>query len=75
MRLSDTDLWLLRLGTAVVGLAHLLVPERLLAAAAWGYRRVLAVEFRPHDGTTRRVRALGLLFLAAAVLAGRRGRR
>lgn len=53
------------------GLAHLLVPDRLLSTAAWAYDRVLAVEFDPRPNATRRVRLLGLLALGVAVAAHR----
>jgi hypothetical protein len=54
------------LGT-LAGVVHLLVPDRLLATAAWGYDRVLAVDFRPRRPATRRVRLVGLLFLVASL--------
>lgn len=56
---------------ALAGLAHLLVPERLLATAEWGYDRMLAVDFEPRERATRRVRILGVGFLAVAWLAAR----
>jgi len=52
----------------VAGIVHLLVPNRLLAAAEWGYDRVLAVEFTPRPSATRRVRLIGLLMLVGAAL-------
>jgi hypothetical protein len=54
--------------SAAVGLVHLLVPGRLLAIAAWGYDTVLAVDFEPRGNATRRVRAVGLAFVAVAAL-------
>jgi hypothetical protein len=54
--------------SAAVGLAHLLVPDHLLAVAAWGYDTVLAVDFDPRGNATRRVRAVGLVFVAVAAL-------
>jgi len=50
------------------GIVHLLVPNRLLAVAEWGYDRVLAVEFTPRPSATRRVRLIGLLMLVGAAL-------
>jgi hypothetical protein len=55
--------------SAVVGVAHLLVPRHLLAAAQWGYDRVLAVDFRPREAAPRRVRLVGLGFVLTAALA------
>lgn len=49
----------------VVGLAHLLAPGLLLWTASLGYRWVLAVEFDPRQGATRRVRLAGLGMVAA----------
>jgi hypothetical protein len=51
--------------SALAGVVHLLVPDRLLWLARWGYDRVLAVRFQPREHATRRVRLLGVLFLAA----------
>ncbi|RCU48708.1 hypothetical protein DU504_13945 [Haloplanus salinus] len=53
---------------ALAGLAHLLVPARLLAAAEWGYDRALAVEFAPRPAAPRRVRLIGLVMLVGAAL-------
>lgn len=61
--LPPRPLWL---GAALVGALHLLVPGRLLGIAGWAYRRFLAVEFDPNPGATRRVRLVGVGFLAAA---------
>jgi hypothetical protein len=55
----------------VSGVVHLLVPGRLLAAAAWGYDRVLAVEFTPKSGARTRVRLVGVAVLAVGVVADR----
>lgn len=55
------------------GVAHLLIPGRLLAVARAGYR-LLDVEFRPGETATRRVRAVGLGMLAAALAARPRSR-
>ena len=52
----------------VAGIVHLLVPNRLLAAAEWGYDRVLAVEFTPRPSATRRVRLIGLLMVVGSAL-------
>lgn len=46
------------------GVVHLLAPRPLLRAAETGYRRVLAVDFDPRAGATRRVRLVGALFAA-----------
>jgi len=66
MQLSSTERSLLWLGTAFAGVVHLAVPGVLLGTARWGYRRVLAVEFDPKQGANRRVRLVGLGFLALA---------
>jgi hypothetical protein len=52
----------------LAGIVHLLVPNRLLATAEWGYDRVLAVEFAPRPAATRRVRLIGLVMLGGAAL-------
>lgn len=62
---------LLWVGAALVGLVHLLVPGLLLRLAGYAYRWVLRVEFDPKPGAKRRVRLVGLGFLAVAAL-GRR---
>ncbi|WP_435348226.1 hypothetical protein [Haloarchaeobius sp. HRN-SO-5] len=49
----------------VVGVAHLVAPDRLLSLARTGYGTVLDVEFAPRDGARTRVRLLGALFVAA----------
>ena len=70
MNLPDT----LRYATVlcvVSGVVHLLVPGRLLAAAAWGYDRVLAVDFRPRAGARTRVRLLGVVVVLVGVAADR----
>lgn len=51
------------------GIVHLLAPDRLLAAAAWGYDRFLAVDFEPRANATRRVRLLGVLTLLVGLAA------
>jgi hypothetical protein len=58
-------------GFLVSGLIHLIAPRRLLGVAETGYRRVLAVDFDPMPAASRRVRLVGLLFVAcgAALLA------
>lgn len=56
------------LASLLAGIAHLLVPDRLLATASWGYDRVLAVEFEPREPATTRVRLVGLGFVLAAAL-------
>ena len=53
-------------GSALAGIAHLLVPTLLLDLASAGYDRVLAVDFEPRENATVRVRVLGLGFLVAA---------
>lgn len=55
------------LGT-LAGAIHLLAPDRLLATARWGYDRLLAVEFRPRENATRRVRLVGVAFLVGSGL-------
>jgi hypothetical protein len=68
MNLTATERRLLWTGMAIAGVLHLLVPGVLLSLAKVGYRRVLAVEFTPQDGARRRVRLLGVAFLAIAVV-------
>lgn len=55
----------------VSGVVHLLVPGRLLAAAAWGYDRVLAVDFQPQPSARTRVRLVGVAVLLVGVAADR----
>lgn len=62
-------------GLGLAGLLHLLAPRTLLGVAAAAYDRVLAVDFDPRDGAVRRVRLVGLAFLAGAVAIARSGRR
>jgi len=72
MKPTRHRLWrAIELGAALAGLVHLVAPGRLLAVARWGYDTVLAVEFRPRDPAVRRVRLLGLCFLAVAALSAR----
>ena len=60
---------LLWVASALAGLVHLLVPGLLLRAAEYAYRWVLRVAFDPKPGAKRRVRLVGVAFLAfAAVL-------
>ncbi|KAA9399273.1 hypothetical protein Har1130_13895 [Haloarcula sp. CBA1130] len=66
MDLTRTERRLLWTGTALAGVVHLLVPGLLLSLARLGYRWVLAVEFTPQEGSRRRVRLLGVGFLAVA---------
>ncbi|MFB6255271.1 MAG: hypothetical protein ABEH58_00850 [Haloplanus sp.] len=58
----------LSLLAVLAGIAHLLVPNRLLTTAEWGYDRVLAVAFDPRPNATRRVRLIGVVMLVAGVL-------
>jgi hypothetical protein len=55
----------------LLGVVHLLAPGRLLATAGTAYDRLLAVDFEPREGATRRVRLIGLLFVAVALAVGR----
>lgn len=71
MGLSETDLRRLWLASALAGVFHLLAPGILLRTARWGYRRLLAVEFDPKSGAKRRVRLVGLAFLAVAAVVRR----
>ncbi len=57
--------------SALAGLAHLLVPGLLLRLAGYAYSRALRVEFEPQPGAKRRVRLVGLGFLAVAAIARR----
>jgi hypothetical protein len=68
MDLTRTERRLLWTGTALAGVLHLLVPGLLLSMARLSYRWVLAVEFTPQKGARRRVRLLGVAFLAIAVV-------
>jgi hypothetical protein len=70
-----TRLRLLSIFGVVVGLAHLVVPRRLLATARWGYDRVLSVDFKPRPSAPRRVRLLGLVFTTVSLLVDRVARR
>lgn len=63
-----TRLRLLSILGLLGGVAHLLLADRLLATARWGYGRVLAVDFEPRPNATRRVRLVGVLFLGASAL-------
>jgi hypothetical protein len=58
-------------GATLAGLVHLLVPGLLLWAGRWSYRLFLRVEFDPKPGAKRRVRLVGLGFLAVAALVRR----
>jgi hypothetical protein len=66
---TRTQLRRLSLLGSLAGIVHLFAPEALLATAAWGYDRVLAVDFAPREAATRRVRVVGLLLLGAAAFA------
>lgn len=60
---------LLRVSAVVnvlAGLAHLLVPTRLLDLAGWSYDRVLAVRFHPRKNAARRVRLIGAAMVVSA---------
>ncbi|MFB6167810.1 MAG: hypothetical protein ABEJ43_03070 [Haloferacaceae archaeon] len=52
--------------SALAGLVHLAVPNRLLGLASWGYERVLAVGFHPRENATRRVRLVGVVMVGFA---------
>ena len=55
--------------SALAGLVHLTVPDRLLKLASWSYDRVLAVRFQPRERATRRIRLIGVaMVLSAPVL-------
>jgi len=68
MRLADTERTLLWVVSALAGVVHLLAPGVLLRLAGRAYRLVLAVEFDPKPGAKRRVRLVGLGFLAVAAV-------
>lgn len=55
-------------GFITAGLVHLLAPRALLVAAQYVYKRVLAIDFDGGAGTERRVRAIGLVLLAAGTV-------
>jgi hypothetical protein len=63
-----TRLRLLSVLGLLAGIAHLVLADRLLASARWGYDRVLAVDFEPRPNATRRVRLVGVLFVGASAL-------
>jgi len=71
MDLTGTERLLLWTGTALAGVAHLLVPELLLSTARHGYRWVLAVEFTPTAKSRHRVRLLGVAFLVFTAIVKR----
>jgi len=57
---------LLWVGAALAGAIHLLLPGLLLWTGRVAYKWFLAVEFDPKPGAKRRVRLVGLGFLAVA---------
>lgn len=69
--LTDGERRLALTALAASGVAHLLVPGRLLAAARRAYGFALDVSFRPQEGASRRVRLVGVATLALAALATR----
>ncbi|MFC6756799.1 MULTISPECIES: hypothetical protein [Haloarcula] len=68
MKLSDTERTVLWVASAFAGLVHLALPGLLLWLGGLAYRWVLRVEFDPKPGAKRRVRLVGLGFLAVAVV-------
>lgn len=64
----DIPSGLLWIGATVAGVVHLLVPGLLLWAGRWSYRLVLRVEFDPKPGAKRRIRLVGLGFLALSYI-------
>ena len=68
MKLSDTERTLLWAASALAGLVHLAVPGYLLRSGELAYRWFLRVEFDPKPGAKRRVRLVGLGFLAVAAV-------
>jgi hypothetical protein len=57
-------------GLILLGLAHLMAPGPLLAAARTGYDRLLNVEFVTDSAAVRRVRLVGLVMLAVGTVVG-----
>jgi hypothetical protein len=57
-------------GLILLGLAHLMAPGPLLAAARTGYDRLLNVEFVTDPTAVRRVRLVGLVMLAVGTVVG-----
>jgi hypothetical protein len=57
-------------GLILLGLAHLMAPGPLLAAARTGYDRLLNVEFVTDPAAVRRVRLVGLVMLAVGTVVG-----
>jgi len=55
---------LLWVASALAGVVHLAIPGLLLRSGEYAYRWVLAVEFDPKPGAKRRVRLVGIGFLA-----------
>lgn len=47
-------------GLVLAGIVHILLPHVLIRLAQKGYKRVLAVEFRPQATTARRIRLVGV---------------
>ncbi|MWG34784.1 hypothetical protein [Halomarina oriensis] len=64
--LSAGERRLVRVTLAVFGLAHLLAPGLLIRGARFAYDHGLDVRFVAHEGTTRRVRLVGLCLVVAA---------
>jgi len=62
---------LLWVASALAGVVHLAVPGLLLRSAELAYRWFLRVEFDPKPGAKRRVRLVGLGFLAVAAVVRR----
>jgi hypothetical protein len=57
-------------GLILLGLAYLMAPGPLLAAARTGYDRLLNVEFVTDPAAVRRVRLVGLVMLAVGTVVG-----
>lgn len=65
-----TRVRLLSVAGLLAGIAHVVFAERLLALARWGYDNALAVDFDPRPNAARRVRLVGVLFVAVSALVG-----
>ena len=64
----DVPPTLLWVGAALAGVVHLLIPGILLRSGEIAYRWFLDVEFDPKSRAKRRVRLVGLGFLAVAAV-------
>jgi hypothetical protein len=69
-RLTETESRVVAAGLILFGVAHLVTPGALLAAARRAYDLGLDVEFSSGDGSTGRVRLVGVGMVLAGPLVG-----